>query len=159
MRKSRCTGLAFCALLLALSSVLPACARKIAVRGNLPEPELVIALQPGVSSREDVVRTLGSPSTVSSFESNIWFYIGERTEQTGFLDTEVVDRSVLVVSFQENGIVEDTRLFTIEDGRVINPVTRTTPTEGKELTVLQQIFLNLGRFNSPTDSGRIKSPI
>lgn len=130
----------------ALAMSLAACDGKVAVRGNLPDPEEILEIQPGLHDRNDVVQILGSPSTVSTFLDDTWYYIGFRTQQFAFLEPEVTDRSVLVVAYNDNGIVDDTRLFTVEDGIIINPVSRKTPTEGRELTILQQIFGNLGRF-------------
>jgi hypothetical protein len=37
--------------------------------------------------------------------------------------------------------------YGLEDGRVIDLATRTTPTFGRELTVLQQLFGNIGNFD------------
>ena len=54
--------------------------------------------------------------------------------------------TVFVVAFDDAGIVKETAHYTLEDGVIIDPVTRKTPTEGRELTVLQQIFGNLGKF-------------
>jgi outer membrane protein assembly factor BamE (lipoprotein component of BamABCDE complex) len=144
LRTTACTSLLLGALV-----VLSACETKIAVRGNLPEAEQVLEVQPGVSTRDDVVRSLGSPSTLSTFQDDTWYYIGHRSEQFAFFKPEVTDRSVLVVTFTESGRVEDTKLYTVENGTIIDPVSRKTPTEGRELTVLQQIIGNIGRF--PTE--------
>lgn len=139
-----------------LAVALGACSSRVAVRGNLPEPEQVVAVQPGESSREDVQRILGSPSTLSTFQDATWYYIGERTEQVAFFAPDVVERSVLVVTFNDAGLVDDTKLFTVEDGQEIAMVDRTTPTEGNELTIWQQLIGNIGRF-SGSESG-IKKP-
>ncbi|SMF43354.1 Beta-barrel assembly machine subunit BamE [Tistlia consotensis] len=134
---------------------LAGCAARVAVRGNLPDPEQVAAVLPGQSSRQDVQRILGSPSTLSTFQANTWYYIGERTEQIAFFRPDVIDRSVLVITFKDDGTVDDTKLYTVEDGQEIAMVDRTTPTEGNELTIWQQLIGNIGRFGS--DSG-IKKP-
>jgi outer membrane protein assembly factor BamE (lipoprotein component of BamABCDE complex) len=136
------------ALLLAGALALPlaACAERVDVRGNLPDIEDVAQIQPGVSTREDVVRLLGTPSTLSTFQDRTWYYIGQRQEQTAFFRPDVTDRSVLIVTFGPRGLVEETRLNTIEDAQEVDLVARETPTEGKELTILQQFFGNLGRF-------------
>ncbi|MEX2628889.1 MAG: outer membrane protein assembly factor BamE [Tistlia sp.] len=137
------------ALLLAaplLIGALSACSSRVAVRGNLPDPEEVVEVMPGESRRDDVQRILGSPSTLSTFQDDTWYYIGERTEQVAFFEPEVIERSVLVVTFNDAGLVDDTQLFTVEDAQEIAMVDRTTPTEGKELTVLQQLIGNIGRF-------------
>ena len=60
----------------------------------------------------------------------------------------MLERSIFVVTFDEGDTVQQTKLYTLEDGRVIDPVSRETPTEGRELTVLQQLFGNLGKFPS-----------
>ncbi|WP_119165505.1 outer membrane protein assembly factor BamE [Algihabitans albus] len=130
--------------------LLAGCAERVDVRGNLPDVEQVVEIQPGLSTRDDVVRILGTPSTLSSFQDRTWYYIGQRQEQFAFLRPDVTDRSVLIVTFDERGLVQETRLNTIEDGRSVDLVDRETPTEGRELTVLQQLFGNLGRFPGST---------
>src|SRR3546814_12578917 len=75
---------------------------------------------------------------------------------------EVVDRQVLVITFDETGIVEGTKTFGMADAQEIEPVERETPTEGRDLTLIQQLFGNIGRFSSPMSNGaeaqRTKGP-
>lgn len=122
------------------------CAPIVAVRGNMPDVEEIAEIKPGHDTRQDVIQTLGSPSTLSTFEARTWFYIGQKTEQVAFFAPKVVDRSVFVVKFDSGGTVDQTKLYTLHDGQIIDPVSRETPTEGRELTILQQIFGNLGRL-------------
>lgn len=130
------------------AAALVACSPRIDTRGNLPDPETVLEVQPGVHDRNQVVNILGTPSTVATFEDDTWYYVSRRTEQIAFFKPEVVDQQVLVVKFDGNGLVSDMKVYGLEDGRVIEPVGRTTPTSGRELTVLQQLFGNIGRFNT-----------
>lgn len=125
---------------------LAACGGPVQVRGNMPEVEDVAALEPGVHSRQDVADLLGSPSTVSTFQDRKWYYIGQKTQEFAFLKPEVLDRKVLVVTFDEAGYVDQTTSYSLADAQEIQPVERITPTEGKDLTLLQQLFGNLGRF-------------
>ncbi|WP_299392367.1 outer membrane protein assembly factor BamE [Pelagibius sp.] len=131
-----------CAACLALT----ACSNAVQVRGNMPDMEEVSEIEPGVHSRQDIVDMLGSPSTVSTFQDRKWYYIGQKTTEFAFMKPEVVDRSVLVVTFDESGYVDQTAHYTLDDSNEIEPVARTTPTEGRDLTLLQQLFGNLGRF-------------
>jgi outer membrane protein assembly factor BamE (lipoprotein component of BamABCDE complex) len=94
---------------------------------------------------------LGTPSSVSTFLDNTWYYIGQRVELFAFDAPEGTDRSGLVLNFDQVGVVDDTRYLTIYDGQTIDPIDRETPTEGKELTVMQQLLGNFGRL--PTDPG------
>ncbi len=125
---------------------LAGCYNSLQVRGNIPDEEVVSEIQPGVHGREDIVEMLGSPSTISTFQDTTWYYVGQKTEQFAFLDPEVVERTVLVISFDETGLVGETKTYTLADGREIDPVGRETPTEGRDLTILQQLFGNIGRF-------------
>ncbi len=116
------------------------------VRGNIPEGEAISKINPGVHTRIDIASLLGSPSTVSTFEDSKWYYIGQKTTQFAFFEPEVLERKVLVVSFDDAGYVADTKTYGLEDGKIIDPVERITPTEGRELSIIQQLLGNLGRF-------------
>ncbi len=131
--------------------LLAACSSEVVVRGNLPDPDAMATVQVGSSSRQQVAEALGSPSTVSSFQDRTWYYIGQKQTQLAFMDPEVLERSIFVVSFDDAGIVKDTAHYTLKDGVIIDPVSRKTPTEGRELTVLQQLFGNLGKFPTSQD--------
>lgn len=130
----------------ALALALASCGGTVQVRGNLPDAEMLGEIETGVHSRQDVAQMIGTPSTLSTFQDRKWYYIGQKTSQFAFMKPEVVERSVLVVTFDQGGRVDETTLYTLEDGQIIDPVSRVTPTEGRELSVLQQLFGNIGRF-------------
>ncbi len=123
-----------------------ACGNVVSVRGNLPDPEIVQSIEPGIDSRRDVVDRLGSPSTISTFQDRKWYYVGQLTEQRAFLKPEVVSRSVLVISFDDTGLVEETKTMNLDDGFQVDPVSRVTPTEGREFTLWQQLIGNFNRL-------------
>ncbi len=60
----------------------------------------------------------------------------------------MLERKVLVVSFDAAGLVATTRTYALEDGQPIDPVGRVTPTEGREISILQQLIGNIGKFPS-----------
>ena len=63
-----------------------------------------------------------------------------------FFEPEILERNVLVVSFTDDGRVDEKKVYTLNDSREVDPVDRVTPTEGKTLSVFQQLFGNIGRF-------------
>lgn len=131
--------------------IAPACSPTSAKRGNLIEDYQLSEIEQGVSTRSDVLRNLGSPTTRSTFDQNVWYYIGQQTEKRGILDPEVVDERIIVVGFDDEGVVEVVR--DVDNARVDVPILRDkTPTHGNEVTALQQFFGNLGRFN-PQSTG------
>jgi outer membrane protein assembly factor BamE (lipoprotein component of BamABCDE complex) len=139
------------------AAALAGCSGRLDVRGNLPDPEDVLAVHPGESTREQVAQVLGSPSVVGTFDDQTWYYVSKRTETFAFFEPEVIDQEVLVVKFDNTGVVSDMQMYGYEDGRLVDPVERTTPNLGQELTFIQQILGNLGRFNTE-DSTSVTGP-
>lgn len=139
-------------LALGLSAVVSACVEpRIDQRGNRPDEEQVVQINPGVDDKYRVAELIGTPSTVSTFDDRTWYYISKRTETTAFFEPDVMDQQVLAIKFTEDGIVDSMHVYGQEDGRTIAYVDRITPTEGHELTIIQQLFGNLGRFNPKGD--------
>jgi outer membrane protein assembly factor BamE (lipoprotein component of BamABCDE complex) len=138
-------------------AALNACTPEKDVHGVLPDKELVAEIKPGQTRQEDVTRILGTPSATATFDKETWYYIGERTETVAFFKPSVLEHKVIVVRFDKQGTVEDVQQVDAKkDGKDVTPVARETPTKGKELTVLQQLIGNVGRFNksgeSPSDN-------
>ena len=49
-------------------------------------------------------------------------------------------------------------MLTIEDGIVIDPVSRATPTHGRDLGLLEQLLGNIGRFDAPGTTAQFPNP-
>jgi len=123
-----------------------ACASRVDTRGNLLDPDRVAEIRPGEQTREEVAEILGSPSSITPFGSDTWYYIAKRTETFAFFAPEVTERHVVMVKFAEDGKVADVGAFGLEAGEAVDPVDRKTPTHGNKMTVLEQLIGNLGRF-------------
>lgn len=136
-------------LVAALVAVSAACTPIIEVRGNLPPPEQLAQVKIGTSTREDVQALLGTPSNVTPFGEESWHYISAITEREAFFEPEVKERKVITVVFDRAGTVRAIDNRGLEDGKDVVPAGRETPTAGKELTILQQLMGNVGRFSKP----------
>src|SRR5215469_3786026 len=135
------------------ATVLSGCAARVEQRGNLPPQEEIAQIHPGKTTKDEVVKILGSPSSVSVFNDKDWYYISSRTSQFSFFDPKVLDQQVFVVDFNDNGIVTAVDHKTLRDGRQIAPVARATPAPGRELSFLEQLLGNLGKFNGGGGGG------
>ena len=117
------------------------------VRGNMVQDYQLAELQPGTDTQSDILKKLGSPTTKAPFDDNVWYYLGQETEKRGILDPSVKEERIIVVSFNQDGILEN--LDEVDNERLDLPYVREkTPTSGNEVTVLQQFLGNLGRFNA-----------
>lgn len=128
---------------------LVACSPTVATHGHRIDGEALARIQPGLTSRDEVLGLLGSPSSLSTFDDGSWYYVSQRTERRSFYQANVVDQQVVTISFDDNGTVEAVEQVDLADARPIEPVERKTPTEGNELSVLEQFIGNVGRFNLP----------
>ena len=128
------------------------CASNVAQRGFAPTPGSVDKLEICAQSRDDVVRLIGSPSSVSTFNPNVWYYISQKQESWAFMKPEIVDQHVMQLTFNETGRLDAIKKYDQSDAENITMVSRITPTAGKELTILEQILGNVGRFSTPKQS-------
>ncbi len=141
------------ALPFSVAVLLGACSPVIDYRGYLPKEADLQQIQPGMSKSE-VQALLGSPSTTATINhtGDSYYYISSIVHNSAFLDPKEVDRKVFAVRFNQYDQVESFAHYGLEDGQIVNYNDRKTPTRGKELTVLQQMFQNIGRFD-PNTSG------
>lgn len=135
----------FVALMLALAGT--ACAPTVEMRGNLPHPDVLSQIQVGKTSRDEVMTLLGTPSTTMTYGDETWHYISAKSEQVAFFEPKYVERRVVSVSFDPRGVVKVVSNHTLEDGQKVELVDRETPTAGKEMSVLEQLLGNVGRFS------------
>ncbi len=143
VRRITNTGLAG----LAACLVLTACAARVDSRGNLPDGEALARIKIGEVSKMEVQEVLGSPSSVAAFNDNEWYYISKRTETVAFYRPKVVESKILVLRFDRAGVLKEMETLDQSDSRDVDLVKRETATAGNEITVLQQLFGNFGRFN------------
>jgi outer membrane protein assembly factor BamE (lipoprotein component of BamABCDE complex) len=143
------TAAAAAALLLAAAG----CSPTVSNHGYRPNAEVVAQIKPGVTSKEEVQRLLGSPSSLSTFSDQSWYYVTQRTEQLTFYQEKVAAQDVLRIDFDANGLVADVNKRGLDVARNVVPASETTKTGGNELTLLQQFVGNIGRFNNGQETG------
>jgi outer membrane protein assembly factor BamE (lipoprotein component of BamABCDE complex) len=134
---------------LALPLAVGGCSSTVDQRGFAPTPGSVEKLEIDTQSREDVVRLIGSPSTVATFNPNVWYYISQKQEYYAFFNPTMLEQNIMQLSFNESGRLTAIKKYDLSDARDIDMVSRITPTAGKEITVLEQIMGNVGRFSGP----------
>jgi outer membrane protein assembly factor BamE (lipoprotein component of BamABCDE complex) len=142
-------------VLAAAATVLLAtgCQPTVSTHGHTIDPTQLAQIQPGITSREEVARLLGSPSTRGTFEKESWFYISQRNEAKSFYQAKVTEQDVVRIDFSADGIVAGVNEHGLELAQAVQPDPNKTRTMGNELTLLQQFVGNIGRFNSGPEGG------
>ena len=133
---------------------LTACEEQINVRGNVPHPTDIAKIKSGSHKKKDVETLLGTPSAIATFEKETWYYIGGRVKTVSFFRPEFLERKVVIVRFSKTGTVETIETRDAPTNKDVKLVERETPTKGRELTLIQQLLGNIGRFPvSEKDTG------
>ena len=150
LRKHLGKSLRLVALTLTASLIVGqiSCAPIVSNVGYVFDEETLSQVTVGSSSKEMVRSIMGSPSTIASVDGASYYYISSRIETNSYKKPEVTDRKIVAVYFDDNDIVSDIGGYGLEDGNIVAFVERVTTTKGKELSLLAQLFGNLGRFNS-----------
>jgi outer membrane protein assembly factor BamE (lipoprotein component of BamABCDE complex) len=146
-------------LAFACAMAVGACAPTKDTRGNFLDDDRLKALQVGVSSKDEVQQKLGSPTTTDPFDTNTWFYIGEKTSTEAFFDPKIDARKVVVLKFDQNDLLASANQLDEKQGKMVQVVKKTTPAPGREMNAFEQFISNLGKFNqgsmgNPANPGR-----
>lgn len=149
-RQRRLAGIAG-SLALALSLAACGAATQVRYHGYVVS-DAMLAQVPVGASEEQVQLALGSPSTTSTVPETgkTYYYISQRTEApAAFMPPRVVDQRVVAVYFDNSDRVRQVANYGLEDGRVFDFVTRTTPTGGRDVSFVGQLLQNVGRPTLP----------
>ncbi|HVL71942.1 MAG TPA: outer membrane protein assembly factor BamE [Beijerinckiaceae bacterium] len=131
----------------AIAVVAAGCVTEEFQRGYLVDERLVSQVKPGMGA-EQVLQTLGTPSTVSTVGNKSWYYVSQITQRRlQFMSDTVVDQRVTAVYFDRNMRVERVALYGLQDGQVFDFVTRTTPTGGGDQSFVGQLFRGMTRWS------------
>jgi len=131
-----------------------ACEKQVNVRGNIPHSADIAKIRKGFHKKSDVENLLGTPSAVATFEKETWYYIGGRVKTLSFFKPEFFDRKIIIVKFNGKGVVDTVEARDVPTtDEEIKLVERETPTKGRELTIIQQLIGNVGRFSTPEKDG------
>jgi outer membrane protein assembly factor BamE (lipoprotein component of BamABCDE complex) len=99
------------------------------------------------ASQDQVLIVMGTPSTVATLNGEVFYYISQRSERpVAFMNQKVVDQRVIAIYFDKNRQVQRLANYGLQDGRIFDFISRTTPTSGQELSYLTPLF-KLMSFN------------
>lgn len=116
-------------------------------RGFVMDQEAIAKVKPGMDVQQ-VLQTLGTPSTTSTVGNRTFYYVSQRTRRTfQFQNPSVVDQNVIAVYFNKGFKVERIANWGLQDGVIFDFISRSTPTGGEEQSFLRNLFRGVTRFN------------
>jgi outer membrane protein assembly factor BamE (lipoprotein component of BamABCDE complex) len=124
-----------------------ACSPIVRTHGYVPPDDDLAEITVGRDTRETVAETLGSPGASGVIGDQGYYYVSQVVRQRGYRDPEVVDREIVAISFDAQGVVRNVERFGLEDGNVVALSRRVTDSNVQGIGFLRQLLGNLGRIN------------
>ena len=105
------------------------------------------------TNKNDLVKVVGHPSSISGFDKNTWFYIErKKTNQSLFkLGIKKISKNnILIVEFDNKGLVKNKQLIDLNNMNDVKYVKKTTQKEFEQDNTIYNIFSSLReKINAP----------
>lgn len=106
-------------------------------------------LQEGITSKERVLKIMGSPTLISDFDSEVWIYYSEDVKNFLFFKPEVTERNVLVIKFNDAQIIKEMKKINFADeAKKLNFVSNYTTVDSHKTGFFKSIFSNVGQIKT-----------
>ena len=129
-----------------LAATLSACAPLRATSGYQAIEHQPKDMKVGEDTKSTVLDQLGSPSSQSTFDPNLWYYISQSSAEVGYHKPHITKRSVVAITFDKDSEkVTKIDTYSLKDSKVVAVNNRETPTRGREISAIEQLLGNVGR--------------
>jgi outer membrane protein assembly factor BamE (lipoprotein component of BamABCDE complex) len=134
--------------LLAASLVLgmvAGCAETLDTHGQVLLPSALAQIKPNITTKDDVVRLLGTPSAKGTMNDNRWYYVNSVVGKKAFSPHNLKNRKVLMLDFDpSSSVVIGMSERTEADGKMLEPSRAETKTQGQTMGFIEQVMGNVG---------------
>lgn len=109
-------------------------------RGYVISEEALAQVKEG-NSQDQVMIALGTPTTISTINGDVFYYISEKQTRTfTFQQPRTVERNVMAIYFNSQRKVERVANYALQDGKVFDFISRQTVSGGEEANLLRQLI-------------------
>tara|TARA_Y100000589_G_scaffold119345_1_gene113597 strand:+ start:223 stop:630 length:408 start_codon:yes stop_codon:yes gene_type:complete len=130
-----------------LGSFVLSCTTNIKNYGYIPSKSDLENLVIGSDNRQSVTQKLGLPATAGL--EGAYYYVKSTFNSPGFKAAKLVDRRVVVVSFDQRNKLKNIETFNVDNGSFVRLDYRVTETGLDNTNILQQI---IGSISGPSAS-------
>ncbi len=124
------------------------CAPIVQVSGYVPLKAEIERLRVGVSTRADVLQSLGEPLNYREDSANSMLFVQQKVETVAFLKPRVSERKIVKLTFDKTSILTKVEQFAGADAKPFEMEKKIVVSKGRKLTFWQQMFGNISNFSS-----------
>jgi len=136
------------ALLAGALMVAVGCTTLYRNHGYAPSDDQLAEVLVGVDTRDTVSDIIGPPTAGGVTNGGGFFYVQSRFRLLGPLEPREVDREVVAIRFDDQGVVSNVERFGLENGQVVALSRRVTQDNVRDTTFLRQLLGSIGRFDA-----------
>ena len=130
-----------------LTSILLSCTANIKNHGYIPSKTDLETLVIGKDTKQSVAKKIGLPATAGL--EGAYYYVRSTFNAPGFKSAQLVDRTVVVLSFDQRSKLKNIETFNVDNGNFVRLDYRVTETGLDNKSILQQI---IGSISGPSAS-------
>ena len=130
-----------------LTSFLLSCTTNIKNHGYIPSKSDLETLVIGKDTKQSVAKKIGLPATAGL--EGAYYYVRSTFNAPGFKSAQLVDRTVVVLSFDQRSKLKNIETFNVDNGNFVRLDYRITETGLDNKNILQQI---IGSISGPSAS-------
>ena len=127
---------------------LGACVAQYRSHGYVPPEDVLSEVVVGIDTRTTVEDVIGAPTTTGVQNDSGFYYVESEVRHYAYKAPEVIDRTVLAISFDQAGVVSNIKRYGLEDGRIVPLSTRITRTNDGDISFIRKLFGNVGRLSA-----------
>ena len=105
------------------------------------------------SNRNDILMLLGSPSTKSTFDNDLWIYIERKTDQSSIIKLgaeKILINNVLLLEIDNRGMLEKKEFLDLNNMQVVKFNEQTTENQTTKNTFVYDFLSSLRqKINDP----------
>ena len=125
-----------------LTSVLLTCTTNIKNHGYIPSKSDLETLVIGKDTKQSIAKKIGLPATAGL--EGAYYYVRSTFNAPGFKSAQLVDRTVVVMSFDQRSKLKNIETFNVDNGNFVRLDYRVTETGLDNKNILQQIIGSIG---------------
>ena len=142
----------FKAILIAAAAFsFAACTERHSNHGYAPTDGDLAEVVVGVDTRETVIERFGPPTTGGMRTDGGIYYVQTQFRLYAYQAPREIDREVVAISTDADGVVSNIERFTLNDGQVVALSRHVTDSNIKGVTLLSQLLGNLGNLGNLGD--------
>ena len=130
-----------------ITSVLLSCTTNIKNHGYIPSKSDLETLVIGKDTKQSIAKKIGLPATAGL--EGAYYYVRSTFNAPGFKSAQLVDRKVVVLSFDQRSKLKNIETFNVDNGNFVRLDYRITETGLDNKNILQQI---IGSISGPSAS-------